>query len=216
MFKRVILAGMGLMAVGMGPAAYFSAPGYWTAVRDEWFPAKEAAGAAGTEDIASGGAPAPSDPALAARPTPSLAEAPVYDLAEVLSFDVTMNWVLSRWPRVSTGLAHLQYQGYRVPLVTGTAASDLAGSLTYYFDPQQQVQRITLHGTTGDVRELLTLLTTRHQFKRRPANNPGLFIYEAVHSYGRRKSVLEITSAGVVQSNDPFRRFKVDLVMERP
>ena len=68
---------------------------------------------------------------------------PMPSLAEVLRFDVTVAWVMQRWPRVSTGLPYLQLQGYRVPLVTGTTVADLAGSLTYYFNAQQQVQRIT-------------------------------------------------------------------------
>ncbi len=62
----------------------------------------------------------------------------------MLRFDVTVEWVMQRWPRVSTGLPYLQLQGYRVPLVTGTKVADLAGSLTYYFNARQQVQRITL------------------------------------------------------------------------
>jgi len=57
--------------------------------------------------------------------------------------------VISRWPRVSAGLAELQLQGYRVPLVSGTTANDLAGALTYYFNSRQQVQRITFQGTTA-------------------------------------------------------------------
>ena len=72
---------------------------------------------------------------------------PLPSLAEVLRFDVTVEWVMQRWPRVTTGLPQLQLQGYRVPLVTGTSLSDVAGSLTYYFNARQQVQRITLRGT---------------------------------------------------------------------
>ena len=41
-------------------------------------------------------------------------------LDEVLRFDLTPDWILHRWPRVSTGLAQLDLQGYRVPLVSGT------------------------------------------------------------------------------------------------
>ena len=67
----------------------------------------------------------------------------------------TSAWVLARWPRVSTRLANLDLQGYRVPLVSGTADGDLAGSLTYYFNSQQRVQRITFIGSTGDARPLV-------------------------------------------------------------
>ncbi len=213
MFKRILFGAAGLAVAGMGPAAYFSAPGYWGSVQEEWFPAEEAGP---TVDVTAGDISQRPGAALAQAAPISAATPPAYNLAEVLNFDVTMDWVLSRWPRVSTGLAHLQYQGYRVPLVTGTAESDLAGSLTYSFDPQQIVQQITFHGTTGDARKLVTLLTTRFGFVRRVVNDAGLFMYEAAASAGKRKSVLEIRSAGIVQSSDRFGRFKVDLVMYRP
>ena len=105
---------------------------------------------------------------------------PLPSLAEVLRFDVTVEWVLQRWPRVTTGLPQLQLQGYRVPLVSGTQISDVAGSLTYYFNARQQVQRITLRGTTGDPSALVNLLASRYHFARRLTNDPGIILYEAV------------------------------------
>ena len=66
-----------------------------------------------------------------------------HSLAEVLRFDVTKEWVYNNWPRKSTGLADPELYGVRVPLVTGTGYGDLAGSLTYQFNPQGQVQHIS-------------------------------------------------------------------------
>ena len=100
----------------------------------------------------------------------------------MLRFDVTASWVMQHWPRVSTGLPYLQLQGYRVALVTGTRVTDLAGSLTYYFNAQQQVQRITFRGTTGDPSVLVALLAGRYGFARRVMNDPGVVLYEAVDS----------------------------------
>ena len=48
---------------------------------------------------------------------------------------------MRRWPRVTT-VPQFALAGLRVPLVTGTQIDDLAGSLTYYFDRTDQVQRI--------------------------------------------------------------------------
>ena len=75
-----------------------------------------------------------------------------YDLGEVINFGATPSWIMTRWPRVTVGLAELDMQGYRVPLVTGTKYDDLAGSLTYYFDQDQRVKLIHFRGTTGDPR----------------------------------------------------------------
>jgi hypothetical protein len=140
---------------------------------------------------------------------------PTPSLAEVLRFDVTVEWVMQRWPRVSTGLPYVQLQGYRVPLVTGGSVADVAGSLTYYFNAQQQVQRITFHGTTGDPRVLVGLLTSRYRFTRRLTNDPGVVRYEAVNADMKPTGTLKIRSAQVVRADQPFTRFEVDLVMDR-
>jgi hypothetical protein len=138
------------------------------------------------------------------------------DLDQVLRFDATVEWVMQRWPRVSTGLSYAQLQGYRVPLVTGTDMADVAGSLTYYFNAGQQVQRITFRGTTGDPTRLATLVATRFGFARRLTNDPGVVLYEAVDSSNRPAGTLRIRSAGVIKASQPYTRFEVDLVMDRP
>jgi hypothetical protein len=136
-------------------------------------------------------------------------------LDEVLRFDVTVEWVMQRWPRVTTGLAHLQLQGYRVPLVTGTKLNDVAGALTYYFNALQQVQRITLRGTTGDPGLLMALLTSRYHFVRRLTSDPGLVVLESVDSSNRLVGTLQIRSASVIQADQPYTRFAFDLTMDR-
>jgi hypothetical protein len=140
---------------------------------------------------------------------------PQPSLEEVLRFDVSVEWVMQRWPRVTTGLSQLQWQGYRVPLVTGTKLHDVAGALTYYFNARQQVQRITLRGTTGDPGLLVTLLTSRHSFVRRLTNDPGLVILESVDSSNQPAGKLVIRSAGVIQADRPYTRFEFDLTMDR-
>ena len=148
--------------------------------------------------------------------TALLAQAPTHnDLAEIFRWDITTAWVLSRWPRVSAGLSEVELQGYRVPLVTGTATDDLAGSLTYYFNKQQRVQRITFFGTTGDTRRLVALLATKFGFVRELADDPSLFLYR-VREGRRVASELRIKPAHVLRSNEPFTRFDVALVIERP
>jgi hypothetical protein len=145
-----------------------------------------------------------------------LAQAPTKnDLAEIFRWDVTTGWVLAHWPRVSAGLSDVETQGYRVPLVTGTATDDLAGSLTYYFNQRQRVQRITFFGTTGDSRRLVALLATKFGFVRELNDDPSLFLYR-VHEGRKVVSELRIKPAHVVRSSEPYTRFDVSLLIERP
>ena len=61
--------------------------------------------------------------------------------SDLFRFDITPEWVVQNWPRVSSQLAEFSFSGLRVPVVSGTSIHDLAGSLTYYFDSQQRLQR---------------------------------------------------------------------------
>lgn len=134
---------------------------------------------------------------------------------EVLRFDLTPSSLTQRWPRVTTSLHDLSLQGYRVPLVTGTKPDDLAGSLTYYFNYQRQLQRITFSGTTGDYRRLLKLLTGYYGFVNRPTNTPNVILFEVPVS-GPAASYLWIQPVDVVRADQPLNQFQLTLVLERP
>ena len=200
-------------AVAFAPAAFYSGPQWWSHLTN-----------AMSRSPAEGGAesvPAAADPAVAASPTrPSSAVSSdalsVSAIEDTLRFDVTPAWILQQWPRVSAGLGDLQLQGYRVPLVSGTAEDDLAGALTYYFNPQQQVERITFSGTTGDPRRLIGCVATRFGLVRRPTNDPGIILYEALGPDRQPQSTLCIRPVPVVKASDALARFNVVLTLQRP
>lgn len=154
----------------------------------------------------------PSVDGLASTP---LEGAEVGQFWEVLRFDVTPSFVTDRWPCVTTSLYELDLQGFRVPLVTGTDPDDLAGSLTYYFNQQRLLQRITFAGTTGDYRRLLQLLTDHYGFVSRPTNTPNVILFE-VPSSKQATSYLWIRPVDVLRADQPLNRFQLTLVMERP
>lgn len=164
---------------------------------------------------------APQSAAPAANDAPAEERRPaqthdgIVPLEEALRFDVSSGWVLGRWQRVSTALADLELQGYRVALVSGTREDDVAGALTYYFNRQQRVERIEFEGTTGDARRLVGFLASQHQFVRQMHPDAGLYLYQ-VHERGAVISQLRITPSTVVRGSDPHRRFHVMLLMQRP
>jgi hypothetical protein len=67
---------------------------------------------------------------------PQREETPLVDMKDSLRFNVTPDWVIMRWPRVTSGLPHENLHGMRVTLITGVMPDDLAGALTYYFTPR--------------------------------------------------------------------------------
>lgn len=159
-------------------------------------------------------------PALAAAPPPSAGTGldrhpTTNELADVFRWDVSPPWVLGRWPRVSAGLADVESQGYRVPLVTGGQSDDLAGSLTYYFDRRQRLTRILFQGSTGDGRKLVALLAARFGFVREWNNDPSLYLYR-VRDGKKVLGELRIQPARVVRADSPHSRFDVALLISRP
>jgi hypothetical protein len=136
------------------------------------------------------------------------------DLGQIVNFDVNPAWVLSNWPRVSAGLAELDLQGYRVPLVSGTQEDDLAGSLTYYFDREQRVARITFTGSTGDPRKLIALLTSRFGFMRETSDDPSVIVYD-VKWNNKPRSELKVRPVRIVRAEDPHGRYDVELSIKR-
>lgn len=135
-------------------------------------------------------------------------------LEQVFSFGVSTGWVLGSWPRVSTALADLDLQGYRVPLVSGTRTDDIAGSLTYYFGNEQRVERITFVGTTGDARRLVAILAAQHAFARQMTDDPSVHLYQ---SRKRRRIMgeLRIRTSQVVRADSLHSRFALSLEMWR-
>ncbi len=165
MFNKLMFSGLGLMAAVAAPIVFFSVSDHWRG------------GLAGTPATATPGSVGPAAGSTSGLGAATSAAAspgtPVRGLAEVFQFNVTPDWIMRRWPQVATGLGQLQLQGYRVPLVTGTRESDVAGSLTYYFNAQRQLQRIAFQGNTGDPRQLVGLLSSRFNLTWRADERSG-------------------------------------------
>jgi hypothetical protein len=134
--------------------------------------------------------------------------------AEVFRFDITPDWVLQHWPRVSTRTSDLNWQGYRVPLYTGTNEYAIAGSLTYYFDPKQELQRITFVGATGNPQVLIDFLATQH-YAREKTKEAGLQLYR-FKQWDKTVGECLINPAGVVTAAAPRSKFEINLDMRRP
>jgi hypothetical protein len=218
MFKTLVWSGLLLGAAIGGPIGLFRFADFWQDLKTGKIGKtdKTVAIEPTLTDKQQTGQQPPAKNVIAGPANSSVDDAPVLSLDEVFRFDLAPADVLSRWPRVSTDLPQLHLHGYRVPLVSGTDSMALAGSLTYYFNPSQQVQRITFRGTTGDPRALIYLLTNRYHYARRPNNDPSRLVYESASSSRQLIGQVVIRSAPVVKQSDPYRRYDVDLSMDRP
>lgn len=145
-------------------------------------------------------------------PTPAMQPDPV-DFREFFRFDATPDWVVQKYPRVSTVSSERELDGYRAPLVTGTGLKDLSGTITYYFDRYQKVQRIQFQGLTGDPQPLIFLMTKYYYFSPKPILGGQLFV---VAWNANPTGVLEITRANVVFAQNQANSFRIFLEINQP
>ncbi len=137
----------------------------------------------------------------------------VADLRDVIRFDVNPAWVTQSFPRVTTVLAETRMDGLRVPFISGTKPTDIAGSLSYYFDSAQTLRRIQFHGTTGDPSMLVALMT---QFYRLQAESSvGGHLYTTRWN-NRITSVMRLSPAPVIYSHELNNRYQVFLELNQP
>lgn len=139
----------------------------------------------------------------------------VGDLGDVLRMDISRSWVYARWPRKSTALSKNGLYGIRVPLVTGTRLDDLAGSLTYYFNSQGQVERLLFRGQTGDTRRLVSFAESRHGLSQKSSPVVGEELYQATWN-GVPTNTLRMRPASILRTSAPHATFRVELELDRP
>lgn len=151
----------------------------------------------------------PDDPAAA----PRIAGTEIDDLRQVLRFDIGPDWVLSKFARVTTILADTNLEALRVPIVTGIRADDLAGTLTYSFDRAGKMQRLTLHGFTGDPAKTVQTMTEFYGLTRNPSLEAGVY----TKSWnGSPTHFLRLSHAPVVYSDAIHQKYTVFLELNQP
>lgn len=142
----------------------------------------------------------------------SLGGGEVHDLREVLRFDIAPNWLPQRFSRVSTVLSNVQMDGLRVPLITGTRPTDIAGTLTYYFDAGQTLRRINLHGLTGDPSQLATLMVQFYGLQPEQSLGGQLF---TTRWNNRIANLLQIAPAPVIYAGADHSKYVVFLELNQ-
>jgi hypothetical protein len=137
---------------------------------------------------------------------------PSLDLSQLVSFDVTPDWVMQNWDRVSTQIWDGQWEGMRVPLISGTSARDLAGSLTYYFDREQTLQRVAFQGSTGSL-ERIQQLGMQLGLQPRPSFGGTTLIRETEE--GLLTDLMRMSPLSG-RAASQFRRYDVKFELNRP
>lgn len=206
--RRLAFAGL-LGGAAAGPYVASQAPG---ALEGVWGPNNGAAAAEADPvpgALASPNLGAPGGPGSPIYKSPAPLGGPVgLSLEQAFDWNVTRNWVYSQWARKSTGLADPTLFGVRVPLVTGSGMTDLAGSLSYYFDRNGAVQRIRFQGRTADTSRIIHLAATRFGMQPRQPNTPGDQLLQSVEG-NQLRGELRTRPEGTLWATSPHSSFDV-------
>lgn len=151
-----------------------------------------------------------SGPDLASGPLEFM---PVADLAQIFRFDLSPAMITQRWDRVSTVGDDQGLRGLRVPFVSGTGPADVHGSLTYYFDGQGGLQRISFRGWCGDPANLVQVLQSNFGFDSQPTAQAGRYCWKR---WGRLQGVCLLRYPGVVRADTPQQRLAIFLELANP
>ena len=179
-----------------GPSSTGSSATSSTSTNSSWWGSSSAGGSGATSQTA-----------------PVLSVTQINSLAEVLRFDIPPAWVMQNFPTVNTGVGDMNLDGLRVPLITGTRPDDLVGTLTYYFDRFQRVQRISLHAVTGDPTRIGNELQRNYRLQQQPALGGGLY---TTTWNGTPTNILQITPATLITAEQQNARFTVFLEINQP
>ncbi|MEM8865739.1 MAG: DUF6690 family protein, partial [Planctomycetota bacterium] len=112
------------------------------------------------------------------------------------------------------GLADPGLFGVRVPVVTGTSMTDLAGSISYYFNPDGQVDKLRFHGRTADTTAIMAIAQSHFGMQpQRPVAGEQLM---RTFASGKVLCELRTRPEPVLWSTSPHDSFLVDLEVNRP
>ena len=106
-----------------------------------------------------------------------------------------------------------QREGLRVTLVTGEKLEDLAGSLTYWFDRQGQVERITFQGVTGNPAKLVSFAHRSHKMVARRCERDAIFVRDGKNG---PLHLLHISRLPFVNVQTQYGRYEITLELNQP
>ncbi len=154
------------------------------------------------------------DPSLPGRGVDTKTSGPIgYSVADLLRFDIRPNWVMQTWNLVTSDLPESSLTGMRVPVVTGTEPTDFAGSLTYYFGKNQQVERMKLHGFCEDPSGVMSLAQQRFALRQYAAQGSPTYL---AYFGDQPISIMRIIHAPNRESGDASKRYEIDLELNLP
>ena len=136
----------------------------------------------------------------------------IADFNTVFQCGAPRSWVQRTYGDISEA-ADGQREGLRVSLVTGNRPEDLAGSLTYWFDRQGRVERITFQGVTGNPAKLVSFAHRSQKMVARGCERDAIFVRDGKNG---PLHLLHISRLPFVNVQTQYGRYEVTLELNQP
>lgn len=146
----------------------------------------------------------PSDPAAESYPsTPGPA---TIDLRAWLRWDLPRGYLIWQHPNAAIVPTERNLLGYRIPFTTGLQPHDLTGTLTYYFDSKDQLQRMELSAASGNPWPMTQWLLPQFRLQPIPSTHPNVRL-AILKSRDKPQSLLAVASGNASSASTPHELF---------
>jgi hypothetical protein len=142
-----------------------------------------------------------------------LAFVPVANFAEVIRLDANSTWVKSRWDRISVFATGDGLTAFRCDLVTGMNQGDLHGCLTYFFDRQDKVAKISFRGWCGDPSPIKNFAITSWKLEPKDGKSSSVFV---ARSWRVTRGALILQNAPIIRRDQPHEQVAVFFEVAAP
>jgi hypothetical protein len=142
-----------------------------------------------------------------------LAFVPVANFAEVIRLDANSAWVKSRWERISVFTTGDGLTAFRCDLVTGVNQGDLHGCLTYFFDRQDKVAKISFRGWCGDPSPIKNFAITSWNLEPKDGKSTSVFV---ARSWRISRGALILQNAPIIRRDQPLEQVAVFFEVAAP
>jgi|694.fasta_scaffold00715_3 hypothetical protein len=146
----------------------------------------------------------PSGPATEAYPsTPGPA---TIDLRAWLRWDLPRGYLLWQHPNAAIVPTERNLLGYRIPFTTGLQSQDLTGTLTYYFDAKDQLQRMELSAASGNPWPMTQWLLPQFHLQPIASLQPNIRL-AILKSREKTQSLLAVATGEAPSASSPHELF---------
>jgi hypothetical protein len=140
------------------------------------------------------------------EPLPATSGPATIDLRAWMRWDLPRGYLLWQHPNAAIVPTERNLWGYRIPFTTGLQSQDLTGTLTYYFDAKDQLQRMELSAASQNPWAMTQWLLTQFRLQPIASQHPNLRL-AILKSRDQTQSLMAITTANDPSVIPPYELF---------